>query len=137
MTKGGRQCHGYWANAQRLATITILLILAGSCIGVAAEAPMIAVKIAMPQTTRHSGDRVRLHIEEDNFSDQLILLSENRTGDVRSGIVVKGLRWKARTAAGGYYQQSPDGSVGPSASATPTFRTGWKPSKAVQPDQGR
>jgi hypothetical protein len=56
---------------------------------VGAEAPTIAVKIAMPQPTWHSGDRVRLHIEEDNFSDQLILLSQNRTGDVRSGIVVK------------------------------------------------
>ena len=60
MCNGRRQHHSDLENALRLATVVILL-LAGGAEVLGAEAPMIAVKIAMPQTIWHPGDKVRLH----------------------------------------------------------------------------
>src|SRR5882757_2641418 len=115
----GRRHHSDLENALLLATVVILL-LAGGAERLGAEAPMIAVKIAMPQTIWHPGDKVRLHIEEDNLSDQSILLSENRTGDMRSGIVVK----------------DSDGKLAPLlADMSKNLRIGRRYSQALEPQQ--
>jgi hypothetical protein len=89
MRNAKRVHHEYWPKALRLLAI-VALTVSGTHRGWASEAgPMLTVRIDMPETVVHPGDRVKLSIELENLSDQGMLMNPNRTVDMSSGIVVK------------------------------------------------